>query len=149
MGAFTLQRLLELKQHQEEAKGAELAEARAAETQARKAAEILQRQRQSARRFTDAGTKVLVGQLQNSARVVDQLDHRINAANEKVRDAARNARMRLTDFKQAIQDRRVFDRLKEKHEEKVAFEEAKEEQTMMDEIALMKFDKDNLAEGEK
>lgn len=147
MAGFTLERLLELKRFQEEARAAELAEARGAEEAARQGEAALADLRRAAADRTASTAKVLVGQLRNTSLVVENLDRQLEAARATVKAAQREVKVRMADFTEALQERRVLDRLKEKKLEEQLAEEIRLDQTVMDSIALTRFGRKENNEG--
>ena len=141
MFRFRLQRVLELREEHEQAKARELASAKDAADAARREQEALAAVRDSSRAELHAAHAETprVGHLHQLGFVLQSLDHRVETATESVKaadvvvDAAQGA---LVD---AARDRRVLDRLKERHAEVWRAEEAQKDRLLMDEIALGRF----------
>lgn len=141
MFRFRLQRVLELREEHEQAMARELASARDAADAARREEEALAAVRDSSRAQLHAAHAETprVGHLHQLGFVLQSLDQRVQSATESVQaadvvvDAAQGA---LVD---AARDRRVLDRLKERHAEAWRAEEAQKDRLQMDEIALGRF----------
>lgn len=141
MFKFRLQRVLELREEHEQAKARVLATAQDAADAARREQEALANVRAASRAEVDAAHAEAprVGHLHQLGFVLQSLDQRLIAATETVTTAEGvvvEARGELTE---AARERRVLDRLKEKHAEVWRAEEAQRDRLLMDEIALSRF----------
>src|SRR5688500_3933548 len=114
MFKFSLQRILELKARREEAAAMELARIRTAADLAVEACQILEATREEGLRQR-AGASQTVGELRNAGYVIQRLDERIQHARVEARQAEEKVKVSLVDFTAASQERRVLDRLKERH----------------------------------
>ncbi len=139
MFKFRLQRVLELREKKEQEVATALAEARDRAELARRAVDDLARVRDASAR-PDGGARS-VGELRQAAFVLEQLDRRIAlaaiAAAERDADVAR----RQAELNLAFQDRRVLDRLKERHLDAWRANEVAIDRQTMDAIALTRFGK--------
>ncbi|HET8654005.1 MAG TPA: flagellar export protein FliJ [Longimicrobiaceae bacterium] len=141
MFKFRLQRVLELRLRKEQSEAQRLADAQREEDSARAACEALARQRDAgARSAADAQTgRATAGQLQNLRFVVDQMSAHVERA-QQAQDVAHEAvELRRADFTAAFRDRRVLDRLRERHLEDWRVEEVQLDRQLMDGIALSRF----------
>lgn len=141
MFRFRLQRILELREQAEQAKARALASAQDAAETARRERDALADLHASSRAEMDAAqhAEPRVGHLQQLGFVLQSLDERLESAGETVRSAdeiVAGARKLLDD---AARDRRVLDRLKDRHTDQWRVEEAHKDRISMDEVALARF----------
>lgn len=137
--AFRLEKLLELRSRREQALAGQLASAEAAAR-----AEHATRDALAALRAQGAGDLLAtgrrtVGDLHALHAHVERLDGRLAAQHERIAAAetgVAEAQQRLTV---AHQERRVLDRLKEKHVARVRRDEADLDRATMDEVAVARF----------
>lgn len=137
---FRLQRVLELREQAEQARARDAAAAHEAADAARREADAIATLRAAQRAALDAAARgATVGELQHLAYVVDELDGRLDAAAEQV--AGADARRDTADaaLRDAARDRRVLDRLRDRHVERHHAALVLEDRTTMDEIALSQF----------
>ncbi|MBL0938523.1 MAG: flagellar export protein FliJ [Gemmatimonadaceae bacterium] len=138
---FRLQRILELREQHEQAKARELAAAQSAAEEAQKAKDALASLRANSHAqihsTTNAGPRV--GHLQQLGTVLASLDERLIVADDLVKEADAGVHQAKTLLEDAARDRRVLDRLKERHAEAWRAEEAQKDRVQMDEIALLQF----------
>ena len=141
MFKFRLQRLLDLREQKEREMAAELARAEGAVDAARAelanldAVRAIGRERLHAAHAAD-GT---VGELRNLAFVLEQLDAQVTNAQASV-DAAEDAAARARgDLGDAFRDRRVLDRLRDRHQEDFRGAAESADRQAMDAIALTRF----------
>ncbi len=141
MFKFRLQRVLELREEHEQAKARLLATAQDAADAARREQEALAHVRASSRAELEAAHAEAprVGHLHQLGFVLQSLDQRLLAANETVSNADEVVLGAQGELTEAARDRRVLDRLKEKHAEVWRAEEAQKDRLLMDEIALSRF----------
>ena len=141
MFKFRLQRLLDLREQKEREMAAELARAEQAADAARAelanldAVRAIGRDRLHAAHAAD-GT---VGELRNLVFVLEQLDAQVASAQASVDaadEAAARARGELSD---AFRDRRVLDRLRDRHQEDFRGAAEAADRQAMDAIALTRF----------
>jgi flagellar FliJ protein len=138
---FRLQRLLELREQREQAVARSLADARRSAEAARAARGALQAVRAAnAEQLMSAHSAGrTVGDVRQLGYVLDQLDHRIDAAATTVATAegvVRHAQGALTD---AFRERRVLDRLRERHLDVWRATSVQLDRQLMDDIALARF----------
>jgi len=138
MVKFSLQRVLDLRASREKEAAATLASAREEADAARQEAEELEQARShGVLRIAEVrGGGVTVGQLQNLGLVIQALDRQIATARDQVRQADAQVDRCMTDFTSASQDRRVLDRLREKHLQVWNTDAAQQDRKAMDSIAL-------------
>ena len=142
MFRFSLQRVLELKARREEAAATELARTRAGAEEARCAREGLEaakeegvRQAMGARH----GGKPTVGELRNAGFLLQQMEGRIEHARQAESAAEAKVEASMAALTAASQERRVLDRLREKHLEGWQAEQSHADRQTMDAIALTRF----------
>lgn len=138
---FRLQRILELREQAEQAKARELAAAQAEADRAQEARDILAAMRTDSRSQLASATVSAprIGHLMQLGTAIDALDVRLEQATDDLRAAeivVDEAKHRL---EAAARDRRVLDRLKERHAEHWRAEEAQQDRLQMDEVALTQF----------
>lgn len=141
MFKFRLQRVLDLRARTEEDAAIRLAAAREAAEQARAAYERLEATRRASRAQAQpaAGTAASVGELQYQQFVVERLDEHLAEAHRTAEAAEGEARQRLEQLTAAMQDRRVLDKLRERHLEAWRSAETQAERVSMDAVALARF----------
>jgi flagellar protein FliJ len=141
MFKFRLQRVLELREENEQEKGRALATAETVAEQARTARDELLRMREESRSELLAAQTGLsrVGQLQQLNIVVVALEQRILLANDAVVASERLVADARHALELAARDRQVLERLKEKHAQVWRMEELQADRQHMDEIALSRF----------
>lgn len=135
---FRLQKVLEHRERLEKESAVRLAEARNEAEAALRAVESLEAARRAgaerAGRVSLDG--VTAGELQRLALLVQQLDQHLVAASEAMDDADRHVDAMTTEFEDALTQRRVLDRLREKHLLLWRSEEEQRDRAVMDAIAL-------------
>lgn len=141
MFKFRLQRVLELREEHEQAKARVLADAQDAADLARREQEALAETREHSRAQVEAaqGDAPRVGHLHQLGFVLQSLDQRLLVATESVMSAEDVVLQAQGALAEAARDRRVLDRLKERHAEAWRAEEAQKDRLHMDEIALSRF----------
>jgi flagellar protein FliJ len=139
MFRFRLQQVLDLREKQERHLATQLVAAVSAEQEARKALDGLQAERNAGAEGVLDGQPHSVGELANLAFIMRQLDDRISGANDVVsaaNDSVSEVKEALTA---AFKDRRVLDRLRERHEETYRATAEQTDRRAMDDIALSRF----------
>lgn len=138
---FRLQRLLELREQAEQAKARALVSAQDAAEVARRERDSLANVHGAAKAEIDAAQKSepRIGHLQQLGYVLQSLDQRLQTAGESVRAADQDVAAAQVDLDAAARDRRVLDRLKDKHTDQWRAENAHIDRLGMDEIALARF----------
>ena len=141
MFKFRLQRILELRQQAEQARARELVSARDDADSAREAQKTIVDLHATSRAQTNAAQQATprFGHLQQLGIVLQSLDARVVQADEQVRaadDVVVNAQKGLED---AARDRRILDRLKDRHAEQWTVDAAHKDRLSMDEVALARF----------
>ncbi len=141
MFKFRLQRVLELREEHEQAKARVLATAQDAADEARRQQESLAAVRANSRAEVEAAHSEAprVGHLHQLGFVLQSLDQRLLVATETVLTAEHVVQQAQGALTEAARDRRVLDRLKERHAEVWRAEEAQKDRLLMDEIALSRF----------
>ena len=141
MFKFRLQRILELREKAEQAKARELVSAQESADVARRTRDELAELHASSRNEIDAAhrTEPRVGHLQQLGLVLQSLDQRLDTADEGVRAADAIVADAQTLLETAARDRRILDRLKDRHTDQWRVEAAHKDRIGMDEIALARF----------
>jgi flagellar FliJ protein len=138
---FRLQRLLDLRHKKEQEAASAVAIARAAAEAAALREEDLTTRRDSTRQelLPAEGQTVRVAQLHEVAFLVRALDDRVQDAHKVSVAAERSMHERLGELGDAMRDRRVLDRLKDRRSEEWRTEDARLEREIMDTIARNRF----------
>lgn len=144
---FKLQSVLDVRAEAEKAKAAGLATARSQAEAARLAREDLQALRDAGReRLAGAhGVGGVVGHLQNLAYVVEQVDSKIEVADSEVERANEEVVDSMKAYQQAHLERRTLDQLRDRRLAKWRVEQTRMEQQTMDEVALTRFGRGDVA----
>ncbi|HEY8312127.1 MAG TPA: flagellar export protein FliJ [Gemmatimonadaceae bacterium] len=139
MFRFRLQQVLDLREKQERHLATQLAAALGAEREAKDALNGLRAEREAGSEAVKEGERHSVGELANLAFMMQQLDDRIAGANDTV-SAANNSVSQVQEaLTAAFKDRRVLDRLRERHEETYRATAEQTDRRAMDDIALSRF----------
>jgi flagellar FliJ protein len=142
MTRFRLQRLLDLKQKREQELARQLAEAQREVDGARARHSELDTLRGDAAASlagsADSGSRS-VGELMSLTYSLQQLSEHVELQDERVKEAEASASERTGALQHAVQERRVLDRLREKHEELAKTTEQIKDRDAMDAIALTRF----------
>lgn len=138
---FRLQRLLELREKAEQAQARALVSAQDAAEAARRERDSLANVHGTAKAEIDAAQRAepRIGHLQQLGYVLQSLDQRLETAGESVRAADQGVAEAQTELDAAARDRRVLDRLKDRHADQWRVEAAHQDRVGMDEIALARF----------
>lgn len=138
---FRLQRILELREQHEQAKARELASAQDAAEAAARAQESLASLRADSHAQVQAATQGAprVGHLHQLGTVLASLDERLVEAGNLCKDADAGVHKAQSMLEEAARDRRVLDRLKERHAGAWRSDEAAKDRVQMDEVALTQF----------
>lgn len=139
MFKFSLQRVLDLRAKKEQEAAATLASARDEADAARQEHDELEQARShGVTRIAEVrgGGGMTVGQLQNLGLVIQSLDRQLASARDQVQQADAQVERRMADFTLASQDRRVLDRLREKHLQVWQTDAMQQDRKAMDSIAL-------------
>lgn len=139
MFRFRLQQVLDLREKQERHLATQLAAALGAEQVARDALDNLRAEREAGSDGAGRAQSRSVGELTNLAFILQQLDGQITNANQIVsaaNDAVSEVQEALTT---AFKNRRVLDRLRERHEETYRVTADQTDRRAMDDIALSRF----------
>jgi flagellar FliJ protein len=141
MFRFRLQRVLELREQKEKEEAKVFAEAEHAAASARQEhAELQELHAASMMNFVSAHTTApTVGHLNHLDFVLRALDIRLDHSAELVAAAEGVAAAARGSLDAAARDRRVLDRLKEKHQDVHRAEEVRKDRVLMDEVALGRF----------
>jgi flagellar FliJ protein len=135
MFRFRLQRVLELREQKEKEEAKVFAEAEHAAASARQELHAA-----SMMNFVSAHTTApTVGHLNHLDFVLRALDIRLDHSAELVAAAEGVAAAARGSLDAAARDRRVLDRLKEKHQDVHRAEEVRKDRVLMDEVALGRF----------
>ena len=139
MFKFSLQRVLDLKARREQAAAIELARTQAAADEARMAAEALLAAREEGVRQIFSSARPTVGEMRNAGYLLQALDERIDQAQAVAEKAASRAQESMGAFTVASQERRVLDKLRERHLAGWQTEQVQIDRMTMDTIALSRF----------
>lgn len=134
---FRLERLLQLRTSAERQQARMLSKSLQTEEHKRRAlAEVVARHEEAQRQLERHG-KALAGTLVNLVWTLDAFATQEQVASEELRNATRQVGVERERFRQAHQERRVLERLRERR--RVGWETAgmREEQAMMDEVAAL------------
>ena len=135
---FSLQKLLELRERQEEQSARELAKARQEAHEARQLHTALQAARDAGRArmaLANWGGGV-VGHLQNLVDVIGHVDAQIAAAETECGKAEAQVEESMNVMRKRAQERKVIDRLRERRFDQWRIEQSGNERKTMDEFAL-------------
>jgi len=138
---FRLQRVLELREKSEQARAQTLHAANENADEQRSHQDAMFALRQLQRDSLEAVSHgvITAGEMQHLAFIIDQLDDRLLRAADDVVEAERLVAEAQVALQLASRDRRVIDRLKERHVERWQDAEQQRDRTHMDEIALARF----------
>ena len=141
MFRFRLQRVLELREKREQAQAVQLAKAEESASTARTERDELQALHAASRaQITSAHIgDPTVGHLHHLGYVMNALDQRLGHASLVVTKAEGVVSDARTSLEVAARDRRVLDRLKDKHTDVFRAEESHRDRVAMDEVALARF----------
>lgn len=138
---FSLQRLLGLRKLAELDAGVELATARRAEDEARQERDVLVTQRAEARDalLPAAGTRRVVSAMKTVALLMERIDRQARNAGEAVANAEHDVHERRQHLNDAVKDRRILDRLRERQHEQWHESGLRAEREVMDDFARSAF----------
>jgi flagellar protein FliJ len=141
MFRFRLQRVLELREKAEQAQAIELAKAEETASVARQQRDDLQAMRAASRDQLSSAHSAAptVGHLHHLGFVLNALDERLGHATQSLQSAEGVVSTARVSLEAAARDRRVMDRLKDKHEDQHRAQESHRDRVTMDEIALARF----------
>jgi flagellar FliJ protein len=139
MFKFSLQRVLELKARREQAVAIQVARLRADADDAREEWEGLEAVRAEGAIRGSEGRLPTVGEMQNAGFVLLRLDERIEQAQTLVQEAEARVAEGEGELMSASQERRVLDRLRERHLTAWQTEQVQMDLKTMDTIALSRF----------
>ena len=135
---FSLQKVLELRERQEEESTRELVQARLEADKARQLHTDLQAARDAGRARMALANWVggAVGHLQNLVEAVGRVDAHVTAAETECGQAEEQVEESIKAVKKAARERKIIDRLRERRLDRWRVEQADNERKTMDEIAL-------------
>jgi flagellar FliJ protein len=138
---FRLQRVLELRQDAEQARARALRDAADSADEARRRQDALSRLRTLQRDALTAASHGLItaGEMQHLTFLIGALDDRLVRAADDVVEAERGVLEAQQALQLAARDRRVLDRLRDRHGERWQQEQQHRDRQSMDEIALARF----------
>jgi flagellar FliJ protein len=139
MFRFRLQQVLDLREKDEQRLASQLAHVLGLEREAKQQLEGLRSAREAGAGLTASGTKRSVGELANLAFLLEQMDNHIQSASEAVDAAGDQVSQAKEALTAALQDRRIMDRLKDRHEESYKASTEQSDRRTMDEIALTRY----------
>jgi len=145
MFKFPLQRLLDLRAKRQDEVARQLAQARTAADSSRAMRDELAAARAQGGAQSSAAQAAgrTVGELANRTFALTQLDQRLAAASDAVRAAESHVDQVHGALTNALQDRHVLDRLRERMLEAYRTSESHKDRTTMDAIALQRFARSN------
>jgi len=145
---FRLQRVLELREQSEQARARTVRDATDRADDARRRQEAMAALRTLQRETLSAAARgfITAGELQHLQFLIGALDDRLVRAADDVREAERVVADAQAALQRASRDRRVLDRLKDRHSERWTDTTMQRDRTLMDEIALTQFTRRTLAE---
>jgi flagellar export protein FliJ len=133
---FRLQKILELRARAEKDSARKLAEARTGADRAQRVVEELEEAKRTGRGQPVDGEITQVGELQRRALISAQLDDHLAVASDVSRTADEAVSERSAEFSEAHARRRIFDKLKEKHQAEWNGEQELRDRADMDAIAI-------------
>jgi flagellar FliJ protein len=138
---FRLQQVLELRSRGEREAAGRLATARGEAQDAQDAHAALEEVRAagSASLLAAGAAPRAVAQLQAAARVLEHLDRHLVMSEQTAVEAQEKADASLLQYRDALRDRRVLDRLRDRHLEEWTAGEVQADRVEMDEVALARF----------
>ena len=139
MFKVSLQRVLELKARREQAAAIELARTRIAADEARQECQALATARAEGVRQITSGARPTVGAMLNGGYLMQRLDDEIERAQTLADQAEGEAEASMGEFTLASQERRVLDRLRERHLTTWQTDQVQIDRKAMDDIALSRF----------
>jgi len=145
---FRLQRVLELREQSEQARARAVRDAADSADDARRREAAIAALRTLQRDSLTAAARgvITAGELQHLQFIIGALDDRLVRAADDVRQAERVVAEAQAALQRASRDRRVLDRLKDRHSERWNDAALQQDRTLMDEIALTQFTRRTLAE---
>lgn len=145
MFRFRLQQVLELRERREREVATALAEARGAREEAQTRLAELRAMRETSANGARTTAARPVGELAQMALLLTQLDDHIESAHEAVTAADETVAHVQEALTVALQDRRVLDRLRERHEATHRAESDQRDRRTMDDIALGRYTRNGTA----
>ena len=141
MFRFRLQRVLDLRERTEQEAAGRLADARERADAASRACQTLEAIQTDSRARLAAfpGNARSVGELQHADLLLDQLGQQVAHARDALRAAEGRVEQSLAEYTAAFQERRVLDRLRERHLDNWRSGEVQADRMTMDDVALAKF----------
>ena len=139
MFRFRLQQVLDLRESQERQLATQLATALDAERAAKDALDGLRAERVAGAEAVQDGQAHSVGELATLAYIMQQLDDRIAGVTDEVSAANVSVSHVQEALTAAFKDRRVLDRLRERHEETYRATSEQTDRRTMDDVALSRF----------
>ena len=135
---FSLQRVLELRERQEEQSARDLAEAREEANKARQLHTDLQAARDAGRARMALANWVgrAVGHVQNLIDVIGRVDAQVAAAEMQCRQAEEQVEESIRAMEKSAQERKMIDRIRERRLDRWKTEKVGNERKAMDELAL-------------
>jgi flagellar FliJ protein len=138
---FRLQRVLDLRERAEQETARRLASRQHDAEKARDAHASLEALRTTSRDQVEQvhqdGTAV--GHLQHMSYLLGQLDRRIAGASDEVIDAEQAVTRVRGELDSAVRDRRILERLRERHDDDIRQVDQAADRVLMDDIALARY----------
>lgn len=139
MFRFRLQQVLDLREERERDLATQLVRALGEERDAQGTLDDLCAIREAGIDLPAPGESRSVGQLANLAFILQQMDGQIANASDAVEAAGSNVSEVKIALTGALQDRRVLDRLRDRHHESHRLSEEQMDRRTMDDIALTRY----------
>ncbi len=140
MFRFRLQQVLDLREARERELASQLVDAMTSERAAKAQLDGLQAARRAnAEQVSESGTARSVGELASIAFVIQQLDGHIESAHDQVNSASWNVTQVQGALTSAHQDRRILDRLRERHQEDHRAAAEHHDRQTMDDLAITRY----------
>lgn len=138
MFRFRLQKVLEYKQSIEEEKKLELGHAYRLRQQEAARLKRYQQQKEQALVSSRTGKLDLVS-LRQRQQYLDVMDRKIASQVKRLEAAEKRVSEKQVELRQAMQERKAFDRLKERQKQQFAYEFNRQQQKLLDEVATASF----------
>ncbi len=139
MFRFRLQQVLDIREKQEQQLATQLVQALGYERDAQGTLDDLRAIRDAGIDLPTPGMARSVGELFNNAFLLGALDGQIANASDAVDTAGHNVMEVKEALTGALQERRILDRLRDRHQESHRISEEQTDRRTMDDIALTRF----------
>jgi flagellar FliJ protein len=143
---FRLERILDLRTERAQEIASRLAEARRTAEDARHARAVIADLRASGREELErmhAEAAGSAGHMQAVSMVLDALDRHLDAADRSLREASASVEAARDEYTEALRDRRVLEKLRERKRREWRERGARRDRKVMDEAAIRRFGRDD------